>query len=260
MEKVKTNYVSGGIGDFLQFLPFSLKNKDEKFLIHTHYKKAKDFYDFFSFQNIEYLFFDNVNEFIEQKKRLTSDEKIELKIAERDLFYKFPIFQELENENRKLINSFLKTQKIIGIHPFGSFFSNTYAKSNNLITKNISKEVIYESFNDKFNYLIFGTEEEIFENDFFEKENVKFVCYSNIVKSLYAVKICNLFIGTDSCFKNMACMNQIKTYCILGDYKDDFRDMNFVTPYVNERVLEFFKITKETSQTEIKKYINYCSL
>lgn len=255
MEEIKTFYIGGGIGDFLQSFLFLNNNKNYKFIIHTHFKKAKDFFNYLGVQNIEIVIFSDLQEFSNQRRALF--ESANTQICPRDFFYDFPLNDSMNESNNDLKNSFCKIQPIIGIHPFGSQFANDVAKINGVSTKNIDTSTIYNSINENFNYLLFGTKEELDNAEFYEKENVKFVCFSNIVNSLAAVKLCSLFIGTDSCFKNMSCINGIKTYCILGGYKDDFRDAFFVNPYTQNRVLEIFHTETNTSNQNILEYINY---
>jgi hypothetical protein len=254
MGKIKKNYICGGIGDFLQVYPYIINNLEEKYIIHSHFKDAKKFFNFLPEKNSEYIFFSDIKELNLQKIEIFNNENEEIKIVERKYFYDFPVSKEIEEDIK---NKFTKNLKIIGIHPFGSKFANEYANSNNLVIKYIDPEIIYESIDNKINYLIFGTKEELENYNFYEKENVKFICYNDILSSLSAVKLCDLFIGTDSCFKNAACINKIKTFCILGDYKDDFRDLFFIKPYTEERVLDIFQINKNTNQNEIKQYIRY---
>lgn len=255
MEKIKKYYVSGGIGDFLQFFPFVLDKKNENFLIHTHFKNAKDFFDYIGIKNSEFIYFSNANEFESQKPFLLS--KFNLETCQRSFFYDFPLSNTLLESNKIIKNNFKSNKKIIGIHPFGSEFANEYAKKNNVITKTIDSKIIYDSIDDNFNYLIFGTKKELEDNKFYETENIKFICFSNIIQSLAAIKICNLVIATDSCFKNMACINGIKTFCILGDYKDEFRDKYFIEAYQIAGILEVLKMNFEEDYDNIKEYIKY---
>lgn len=255
MEEIKIFYVCGGIGDFLQSFLFLSKNKDCKFIIHTHFKKAKDFFDYLGVENLEIVTFSSLQEFSLQREELFKS--INIEVCPRDFFYDFPLNDLMNESNNNLKNSFSKSQPIIGFHPFGSQFANNVAKINGVATKNIDASTIYNVIDESFNYLLFGTREELDGAGFHEKENVKFVCFSNIVNSLAAVKLCSLFIGTDSCFKNMSCINGIKTYCILGAYKDDFRDTFFVNPYTQNRVLDIFHIEVNTSNQNILEYINF---
>lgn len=255
MEKIKKHYIAGGIGDFLQYVPFVIKEKDKNFLIHTHFQNAKAFFEYLEVKNCEFLFFSNLNEFESQKQKLSYN--YDLKPSERSFIYNFPLNNTLLESNEEIKNSFKEDKKIIGIHPFGSEFANNVAKKINVSLKKINTETIYDLIDDKFNYLIFGTRQELEDNKFYETENVKFICFSDVMQSLAAIKICNLVIATDSCFKNMACINGIKTFCILGDYKDEFRDKYFIEVYQIAGILETLKINKETNEENIKEYIKY---
>ena len=54
--------VKGGIGDFLQYLPFMLKNKSLHYLVITHFSAANSFFDYLGIKVSEIHFFSMPNE------------------------------------------------------------------------------------------------------------------------------------------------------------------------------------------------------
>lgn len=227
-------YVGGGIGDFLQQTPYMLQNQNYIYLIHTHYQKAKQYFDHFNLSNILYLFYSDNSQRMAQLTNLNFN----LIETPRNFFTTY----KQSKENETLVKSLFKKEKpIIGIHPFGSSFSNSVYRNFNIPEKNISNEIIKEISKDAdFNFLLFGSSNEINKSGLKEEENFKFIHFDNIIDSLMSVKSCCYFIGTDSCFKNMACMNLIKTFCLISDFKDDIRDELFINPYKEKNILTVF--------------------
>ena len=50
-------------------------------------------------------------------------------------------------------------------------------------------------------------------------------------------------------------MNEIPTYCLVGDFDDQTRDAYFIDQYVNDGVMKIFKFNNvETQKDEILKF------
>jgi ADP-heptose:LPS heptosyltransferase len=257
MDKDKKFYIAGGIGDILQCLPFAIENKENEYIIQTHYNDAKYIFNEFKINNTKFFFFQNSEENIKQAEIIQREFSESIQPCERKIFHDFQFDENHLNNNTFIKSRFLNKNSIVGIHPFGSVFSNDFWRNRGCIEKIINKETIYNKANNNLNFLIFGSKEEFEDNKYYETDNIKLICNPNIIYSLSAMKLCKIFIGTDSCFKNMACMSNIKSYCLMGDYKDDFRDLNFINPYLGYGVLEVFKINKDTSQENISEYFEY---
>jgi hypothetical protein len=54
--------IHGGVGDFLQHLPFILKHKSAKYIVATHFLGAKDFFETLGIQVSKYYFYNNPDE------------------------------------------------------------------------------------------------------------------------------------------------------------------------------------------------------
>jgi hypothetical protein len=246
--KSKFLYVGGGIGDFLQMTPFMLENKNYFYLVHTHYKKANNYFDFYKIKNLIYLYFETNEQRAEQLNCLDFD----LVEIPRKFFFNYA----QTNENKIKINNLFQDKKpIVGIHPFGSSYSNATYKQFQLPEKIIDNQLLNEITNENpdFNYLLFGSQNELNNYKIKESKNIKFISFDSINESLMSIKSCFKFIGTDSCFKNMACMNKIKTLCICGNFDDYFRDENFMNPYLKENIMEVVKYNKVENQKETTK-------
>lgn len=246
-------YAGGGIGDFLQFKKFISENNNYLYFVHTHCQSAKDFFDFLNLENILFLFYKN------NEQRINQLQYLKFSLVEVPRVYFDDYIQTDKNKN--LICSLFNEKKpIIGIHPFGSSFSNELYSRYKVPIKHINKEtitkIIYDNVN--FNYLIYGSKKEIEQYSLKESKNIKFICFDNIYESLMSVKSCSKFIGTDSCFKNMACINKIKTLCVYGDYQDETRDKNFITPYENAKIMTSIKIKQNNEiETQINKITEF---
>lgn len=245
-------YTCGGIGDFLQCTPFMIANKDELFFIHTHFEHAKQYFESFGLQNIVYMHFKNNFERTNQIKKFC----FSIKDIPRSFYFQVQNNIKIDD----IVNSYFKEKKpIIGIHPFGSDFSNDFYKQIKKPVKYIKRQTVEEitKKNQQFNFLIFGTKKEIHEYGIEETQNLKFICFDSIIESLLAVKTCSLFIGVDSCFKNMACMNKIKTFCLCGDFDDVYRDILFFNQYEKDGFLQTHKIKNIEDEENLKiKSIN----
>ena len=255
-------YVRGGIGDFLQCLPAAMANPSKEYYIHTHYSKAKEFFNEFGLENTKIFNFKNSQEHDEQIDVILSDcvPKVTTNFAEcpRILYSRLGFAQEIQDQVDSHIN-FGNDNPIIGIHPFGSDFSkNVYSKFNlpvKFIPAEIINSIIDNDTNKQYNYLIFGSSKDLENYNLQSSENVRFVCFDNILTSLACVPKCKKFLGTDSCFKTMSSMNEIPTYCLVGDFDDQTRDAYFIDQYVNDGVMKVFKFKDIGNQKdEILKF------
>lgn len=249
-------YIRGGIGDFLQCIPYATGVADKEFIIHTHYPKAKEFFDHFGIKNTKVFYFQNAQQHDEQVDEIMSlrDPKISTNFKEcpRTFYFKLDFNSEDEKRSFDLVNSFSKINPIIGIHPFGSDFSRNIYSKFNLPTKFIPSDLIEKLINENpnNNYLIFGSKKDFSDYGLKESENIKFVCFDDISTSLTCVKRCDKFLGTDSCFKTMSSSHGIKTYCIVGNFDDQTRDYYFLNQYVGDEIMKIFKFDNVENQRQ----------
>ena len=54
--------IHGGVGDFLQHLPFILKHKSAKYIVATHFMNAKAFFESLGISVSKYYFYNNADE------------------------------------------------------------------------------------------------------------------------------------------------------------------------------------------------------
>lgn len=248
-------YIRGGVGDFLQCLPVVLLKPEEDYYIHTHYTKAKEFFNEFGLHNIKVFCFKDAVEHDEQVDQILADcdpkVKTNFHICKRMFYSKLGFNEIIQSQADNLINSFKNKKPIIGIHPFGSDFSKNIYSKFNLPVKFIPADVISKiTSNENYNYLLFGSANELESYELKETDNLKFVSFYNILISLACVNSCKKFIGTDSCFKTMSSMSSIPTYCIVGNFDDQTRDVCFIDQYVTDGIMKIFKYDNIENQKQ----------
>ena len=223
-------YVCGGIGDLIQ--SFDSIRAGDQIRVFTHFKKAQDFFSFTK-ADFDYRFFDSVQELQEINKEIeASGEELERQI--------FQDFLSVPNERYELARRNANGLKdIIGIHPVGSKLSNDFWDRLGRPLKILPEWFVRGMIKDDNGYFIFGTPDELasYKELIGSRPNVKYIDYENIWDSLCHVSLCSTVIGVDSAIKSMSAAQKIQTIVFVGDYEDEFRDKNFITPYVDEGVM-----------------------
>lgn len=259
-------YIRGGVGDFLQCIPYATSNiQDNEFFIHTHFKQAKKFFEDFGIENAKYFYFQNAQEHDEGVDEIISfcDPKVRTNFKEcpRSFYFDCQFSAEASRAAEEIANSFSEKKPIIGIHPFGSGFSKDIYSKFNLPIKFIPADIVRDIVekNKDFNFFIFGSFSEFekwgFSNEY--KNRVRLVSFDSIVDSLACVKFCDKLLGTDSCFKTMSSSHNIKTYCLVGDFDDQTRDFYFIDQYVKDGVMKTFRYKNlEEQKNEVLDFFN----
>lgn len=237
-------YIIGGIGDFLQSLDDAQKEKIIK--VYSHFLQGASFFKPFDI-NVNFSYF----------KDRSSLEACNLSFApvQKKLFQDFLTPEkslELAMKNSRGKGS------IIGLHPVGSKFSNDIYLNNNIPLKIIPPKTLKKIVNKDNYYFIFGSKEELIE---YKKEiqgsNIHWVDYDDIWDSLAHVPFCRRVFGIDSSIKTMASVKRVFSVVLVGNFRDDFRDDHFITPYVNEGVMKVFKFNNILEQEdEIINFFN----
>lgn len=224
--------LQGGIGDFLQCLPFIDKHKKIKYACVTHLKSAPQFFSSVGITPDPLHVFATLDE---QNKILQSLPRVGnyVQCPRTKYFdaYPFDIGPML----------FTNGKPTIGVHVNGSSYSIDTQKKFGMILKSIPAKVIKELKSENYNLMVFGLEEELKGMGISQSETLKFVCDPNPAVSLGFVGQCRAVIGSDSGIKTMSVMNHIPTFVWLGDYIDMSRDQMFIDPYVNDGVMQVFR-------------------
>jgi len=224
-------HVCGGIGDLIQ--SFDSIEDGEDIKVFSHFRGAEDFFSSIN-ANFEFRFFDSIGDLGEVESEIKqSGEEVN-----RLPFQKFASVPEgkfkTARENSK------DWDDIIGIHPVGSKLSNDLWDSLGSPLKILPEWFVRAMIHDHRRYFIFGTEEELEPYRSFlgeHRDNIKYISYDDIWESLCHVSFCKTVIGVDSAIKSMSAASRIETIVFVGDYDDDFRDKNFIQPYVRDGIM-----------------------
>ena len=236
--------IHGGIGDFLQHLPFILKNKSARYIVATHFKGAPAFFKLLNVKVNQYYFYSKKKEYREIRELLKKNEHAF--ICPRALFFKGSPFGTpgvIKKTKRKTI----------GIH--GG--SSTHA-SNKAIPVGFTMKLIDYLNQEGFKIILFGTKKELNEIQNLKNKDIVFASDENIIKNLSLVTYCDFFIGSDSVFKTMASMLKKPTIVLHHNIKNNFRDRVFISPYIKERLMHVYKYSN-FNKREMKSALNFIS-
>lgn len=229
-------YICGGIGDLIQ--SYDSIQEGEKIRVFTHFKKAEDFFAYVK-ADFDFRYFDSVEELQSVNEEIkNSGEQVN-----RQIFQKFlSIPEEKFNKALKIADSL---ENIIGVHPVGSRLSNNFWESIGKPPKVLPSWFVRAIIEEHKNYFIFGTKRELepYKELIGSLNNVRYIDYENIWDSLAHVLCCKKIVAVDSSIKSMSAAKKIETLVFVGDYEDEFRDKNFIHPYVGQMVMKAVSFT-----------------
>jgi len=218
--------IHGGVGDFLQHLPFILKNKSAKYIVATHFLAAKDFFESLDIQVSKYYFYNNQDE----HRAIRSELK---KIQHSYWCPKNVFFNQIPFNTKDRPQ--LKTDVIIGLQIGSSRLTNSP------LTVKFALKLLDILFKMGCSVILFGTKKEIDQLKLKPRKELFFATDKDITKNLSLVKFCDLLIGGESVFKTMSSMSKIKTLVIHADDNNRFRDRVFTKPYIQTGVMRVYK-------------------
>jgi hypothetical protein len=233
----------GGIGDFLQYIPFIDANRQNpiRYRVVSHLKGAPAFFQTIGIKPESISIFSTLDE---QNKILQS-------FPPHHQIIQCPRFQYFDTypfDHQKPL--FTNCRPTVGVHIGGSSFSIDTQKKFGMILKSIPAKVIEGLRSKDYNLMVFGLEEELKGMEIKQSETLKFICDENPAKSLAYVNQCHAVVGSDSGIKTMSSMNRIPTFVWLGDYRDDPRDQLFIEPYIKDGVMDVFRYKDVGKQFE----------
>ena len=224
----------GGMGDFLQCLPFIDANRQNpiRYRVISHLKGAPEFFETIGIKPESIDIFSTLEE---QNKILGSFSRHHpmLQCPRSKYFDIYPF------DHQKPL--FTNGKPVVGVHVNGSAFAIDTQKKFGMVLKSIPAKVIKELKSKDYNLMVFGLEEELKDMGIHESETLKFVSDPNPTISLGYVSQCRALVGSDSGFKTMSAMNRIPTFVWLGDYIDQPRDELFINPYVQDGIMKVFR-------------------
>ena len=234
--------IHGGIGDFLQHLPFILKNKSAHYIVATHFKDAPSFFKYLNINVDQYHFYSNKEEQSEIRNLLKRNKHSY--ICPRALFFKVSPFSP-----SKVIKN--KDRKLVGIHMGSSLLAPHKA-----IPASFIKELVEELNLAGYKIILFGTKKELSKIKKLKNKDTIFASDKNIIKNLSLVQNCDLLIGSDSVFKTMTSMLRKPTIVLYQNSKNNFRDRVFIEPYVKKHMMYVYKY-KNFNKGEIKPVLKF---
>jgi ADP-heptose:LPS heptosyltransferase len=218
--------IHGGVGDFLQFLPFVLKNKAAKFIVATHFMNAKAFFESLGVSVSKYYFYNNPDEHRTircELKKLPHSYWCPRKV----FFDHIPFIAENKPQ--------LKTDIVIGLQIGSSRLTNSP------LSVKFALKLIDVLLRMGCSIILFGTKKEIDSLKLKPSKALYFANDKDITQNLSLVHFCDLLIGGESVFKTMSSMSRIQTLVIHEDNNNRFRDRVFTRPYIQEGVMHVYK-------------------
>ena len=223
--------VKGGIGDFLQCLPFMLSRPDDGYYVSTHYNDAT-------------LFFKRLGIDVREVPLGKMPDVLE---CPRQMFFD-------ENPFPTVLPIFSGARPVIGVHLGASSYSLSVEERFGFPRKSLPRSFLKGLVSPHYNFLVFGSPKEL--ENLGAIDGVSLVWADNIIRSLSHVAECSALIGSDSAFKTMSSMLRIPTIVLMGDYRDDHRDKRFINPYVREGAMSVFRYRDLTF--EVNEAVRFC--
>ena len=222
-----TLQIQGGIGDFLQFLPFILKHKSYSYTVLTHFLYAESFFKILGIKIKKYYFYTNWEDYVEIRDRL---QKVpDTYVCPRTLFFKTNPFISTKKKA-------LQKPSVIGIHMGSSKLAAGKALSPDFVLK-----LLTWLLHAKYKIILFGTKDELKSLHIKTHRAISLAQDQNVIKNLSLVNQCDLMIASDSVFKTMASMLKIPSIVLHKDNANHFRDRTFIEPYVKAHCMSVYK-------------------
>lgn len=235
--------IKGGIGDFLQCVPFVLEHPDHRYVVASHYNRAPEFFGALGVR-IKEESFARIEDIPECPRQLFFDNN---PFGKRTFATTQPII----------------IQPIIGLHLGASKYSNSLAKRYGFPPKNLPPSILTSLLSNpaKFSLCLFGesSELDVLLPAWRRTENyrLKIISEDHIAVSLSYVASCDCFIGSDSGLKTMSSMLRIPTVVWMGDHKDESTEETFINPYVKAGVMSMFRYRDLSLPEEVQAGVEF---
>jgi tetratricopeptide (TPR) repeat protein len=237
--------VRGGVGDFLQSLPFLLSQhpRPPRLVVVSHFAGAASFFERLGIEVSALLDFSDLPQL--QARRAELDRMAGVHPCPRQFYFDRPPFPPAEPL------AFSRSLPALAMQLAGSSFSDGLQRMGGLVPKQLPPLLLERVLAlDRFNVILFGAPAEIEALGMAEREDLRFACFPNVVDSLRVAAQCAAFVGSDSAVKSMAAMSRIPSVVWVGDYPDAFRDGVFIDPYVRDGVMAVFRYRDPVAQMQ----------
>jgi ADP-heptose:LPS heptosyltransferase len=237
--------IHGGVGDFLQHLPFMLQNPKENYVVVTHFPRAKFFFENLGIRIQRYHFYQLREEHHLIKENLKQN-KNSYPVPRQIFFDAFPFLSSQSKlDHDPLI-------PVIGLHMTPS------AMTSSPLNEEFIDQLIHQLLSCRTQIVLFGTQAELSHFKFKKSDRVSFASHENIIENLALVKNCDVMIGADSVFKTMSSMAKIPTIIFYEDVKSNFRDRVFIDPYAIKKIMYTYKYAYQSLEgRKIKPAIDF---
>ena len=237
--------VHGGVGDFLQHLPFMLKHPKENYVVVTHFPRAKLFFENLGI-NIQHYHFYQLREEHHLIKENLKENKNSYPAPRQIFFDAFPFTPSKKKLDHEL------SMPVIGLHMTPS------AMTSNPLSRDFIDQLMHTLLSYQAKIVLFGTQAELSHFEFQKEDRISFASHENIIENLAQVQYCDVMIGADSVFKTMSSMAKIPTIIFYEDVKSHFRDRVFIDPYVRKDIMFAYKYAYQSLEgVNIKPAIDF---
>jgi len=234
----QTFAVKGGVGDFLQCLPYMRAHPEHRYLVASHHDRVAEFFAAAGVRaEEEYL---GKLGGVAACPRATFFDRWPFPWAPRRLF----------SDDRP----------IVGVHLEASSYSLNVERRFGFPPKTLPATVLTKLMSalpDR-NFFLFGSLGEAIDLEINTRANFRVVRKPNVADSLLHVHQCSALVGSDSAFKTMSAMLRIPTIVWVGDYLDRDRDERFVDPYVEAGVMSVFRYRDLSKENEVDAGVKFC--
>ena len=232
--------VHGGVGDFLQHLPFMLQHPKANYVVVTHFRNAKKFFQALNIR-VKKIYFYESGEFHQNIKN-DLRKKSQSYLCPRELFFKHIPFRSSK------VPHFDK-KPVIG------FQMSTSNQTGGGLHKKFVLKLIKTLLDQNMTVILFGTHYELDALRLKTHPHLILASHPDIIQNLSLIKYCDLLIGAESVFKTMSSMSNIPTLVYHEDNNNRFRDRVFINPYINAGVMTVYKY--RTLEKEINPAIDF---
>lgn len=223
-------FARGGLGDLLQYVTAARQARSIR--AYSHYDGARAFFTRLGV-DAEHIPFQANTTFLSWAEAGTE--------LPRDYFPCLPVpppAMTLPKDKKS----------ILGLHPMGSGYSNTFAQRFAAPAKWMSPAFIATligELQDRFDHvLVFcsPSEAHLIPELLGPFASVSTsVAMPDVWDSLSMVQLCTAVVAVDSSIKTMASMLRIPTVTMVGDYEELFRDRHFLNPYVRAGIMKMVR-------------------
>jgi hypothetical protein len=219
-------FARGGLGDLLQYVTAARIARSIR--AYSHYDHARSFFTRLGVE-AEHVPFQANTTFLSWAEAGTE--------LTRDYFPNLSVVPPVMPLPRDKV-------RILGLHPMGSGYSNTFAQRFAAPAKWMSPSfctTLIRELRDSFDHvLVFCSPSETLYLPALLGSVAPFatiVAMPDVWDSLSMVQTCSAVVAVDSAIKTMASMLRIPTVTLVGDYEEPFRDRHFLHPYVRAGVM-----------------------